>query len=96
MLRVRAHKAQTDRGVAERQKRKTRRNQRGYVLVGALAIIVVFVLAWWTTDWFRQDAATLDPAVSGQGSTTSLADVSSTTTGGWLRSFFDHDFERYW
>jgi cytoskeleton protein RodZ len=50
VLRTEQTKHSRSRGVAERQKRKTRRSQRGYVLVSALAIIVVIVLVWWGTD----------------------------------------------
>jgi cytoskeletal protein RodZ len=69
------------RGPAERRKRKTRSIHRGYVFIGVLAVIVVILLAWFGTNWRGQEAATLSPeSIPSNGSTTSLAQVSSTTT----------------
>ncbi len=80
VLRVEPSKHSRSRGVAERQKRKNRRLQRGYVFVGILAVVVIILLAWWG-NWGRQQAAGLDPeSIPDRGSTTSLANVSSTTT----------------
>ena len=80
VLRIEPSKHSRSRGMAERQKRKTRRLQRGYIVVGILAVIVIVVLAWWG-DWGGRGGASLDPeSIPDQGSTTSLANVSSTTT----------------
>ncbi|OFW60553.1 MAG: hypothetical protein A2133_11855 [Actinobacteria bacterium RBG_16_64_13] len=69
------------RTVAEKRKRKARRGQRGHALIGALAIVVVVLLAWLGSSWGRQDGATLSSdSISSTGSVTSVAGVSSTTT----------------
>jgi cytoskeleton protein RodZ len=76
------------RTIAERQRRKTRRTQRGFALVGALAVVAVVLLAWLGSGWGRQDAATLGPeSITTAGVDTSVSDVSSTrTTGGAANS----------
>lgn len=70
------------RTIAERQRRKTQRTQRGFALVGALAVIAVILVAWLTSDWGRQDAATISPdsLTVGQGGTAETAADGSTTT----------------
>jgi len=68
-------------GAAERQKRKARRNQRGYLFIGALAVVVVALLGYFGTDWGTRGAASISPeSVPNEVTTTSLAPVSSTTT----------------
>jgi cytoskeleton protein RodZ len=80
VLRVEPSKHSRSRGMAERQKRKTRRLQRGYIFVAILAIVVIIVLAWWG-DWGRGDAATVGvDSFRNESTTSSLANVSSTTT----------------
>ncbi len=64
---------------AERKRKRTRRHQRGYALVGAVAVVIVVLLAWFASGR-GQDAASLDASnVNRPSSTVSLADVSSTT-----------------
>ena len=80
-IRVEPTSHSKSRGAVERQKRKVRRYQRGSILVGILAIIVVALLAWLGTDWGRHDTATIgSESIPAQGASTSLAAVSSTTT----------------
>jgi cytoskeleton protein RodZ len=69
------------RGGGERTKRRTGRSHRGYILIGVLAVIVIVLLAWFSTNWRGQEAATISSeSISSEGTTTSLASVSSTTT----------------
>jgi cytoskeleton protein RodZ len=68
------------RGSAERKKRKTRRIQRGYILVGILAIVAIALLAWWGTGFGRQRAATLQDDSIEISTTTTVAGGESTTT----------------
>lgn len=70
------------RTLAERKKRKTRRSQRGYALLGVVAVAVVVVLAYWGSGWGGQPAATLGPGnLETSTSSTGGAGESSTTTG---------------
>ncbi len=70
------------RTIVERNKRKTRRTQRGYALVGTVAVIVVIVLAW-VTHGQGENPASLDVTSLG-GSTVSsgVSNASSTTVSG--------------
>ncbi len=80
LLRVEPSKHSRSRGMAERQKRKTRRLQRGYIVVAILAVVIIVVIAWWG-DWGRGEAATIEPpSIPDRTTTSSLANVSSTTT----------------
>lgn len=84
VLRVGPAQPSRSRTVAEKQKRRHHRNQRGYAFVGVLAIAVVVVLAWLGPGLVRQSPppATLSsqsiPTL--ESTTTSLGNVSSTTT----------------
>ncbi|MBN1632094.1 MAG: DUF4115 domain-containing protein [Thermoleophilia bacterium] len=70
------------RTIAERQRRRTQRTQRGFALVGALAVIAVILVAWLTSDWGRQDAATISPdsLTVAEGGTTVAGTDDTTTT----------------
>jgi len=83
LLRVEPSQHSRSRGVGERQKRKHRRNQRGYAFVGILAIVVVALLAWLGANWGKPHTpATLSvQSVPSQETTsTSLSNVSTSTT----------------
>ena len=72
--------AKGSRGRAERQKRKPRRYQRGYILIGVLAVIIVVLLAWLGVNGGRGGTAPIgSESIPNSGSTTSLGAVSSTT-----------------
>lgn len=62
------------------KKKRARRNQRGYVLIGAVALVVVFLLAWFGSGR-GQKAASIDAdnISSSTTSTSSTAVISSTT-----------------
>jgi len=80
-IRVEPASPSRTRSLAERQKRKARRTQKGYILIGALAVIAVALLAWFGTDWGPRGAASISPqSIPEESTTTSLAAVSSTTT----------------
>lgn len=68
------------RNIAERRRRKTRRTQRGFALVGALAVIVVILLAWLASDWGDQDAATISPDSLTSPETTAGSGGNANTT----------------
>ena len=83
LLRVEPSQHSRSRGVGERQKRKHRRNQRGYVFVGILAIVVVALLAWLGAGLGKTHTpATLSAQSipSQETTTTSLTNVSTSTT----------------
>lgn len=74
---------------AERKKQRVRRSQRGYLIVGVLAVIAIFLLAWFGSGRGQDDSVALDSSsfssatnTTGGPTTTAApeAAVSSTTT----------------
>ncbi len=81
VLRASSPKSGRGRGPGDRQRRKSRRNPRGYALVGILAVIVVVLLAWFGPGWGRESQTVTSMGLPNQETTTTiLSEVSSTTT----------------
>jgi cytoskeleton protein RodZ len=65
---------------APRMNKRVRRNQRGYALVGVMAVVIVVLLAWFGSGR-GQRAASLDASnIRGATSSTTLSTESSGTT----------------
>lgn len=78
------------RTATERKKQRTRRrNQRGYAIVGVLAVVAVFLLAWFGSGRGGGDTTSLDGSsfssvttaqIGGQSTTTAEVEAGSTTS----------------
>lgn len=90
MSRVDGARQSRTRVTVERKKQRPRRNQRGYALIGIVAVVVVALLAWFGSGR-GQDVASIDASNistsssntivgSGGDTTTSLGSATSTTT----------------
>lgn len=79
---VRAEVVQRPRSrtAAERKKQRVRRNQRGYVIVGVLAVIAVFLLAWFGSGRGSDESASLDGSSFNSASTSDVGAQSTVTT----------------
>jgi cytoskeletal protein RodZ len=80
LMRSEAVQQPRSRTVAERKKRRTRRNQRGYAIVGLLAVIAVFLLAWFGSGRGGDGSPPLDSASFSSAATTTRPNSATTTT----------------
>ena len=81
LLRTQEVEKSRSRAAAERKKRKTRRNQRGYIVAAVLAVIAIGLLAWFgSTNRGDGEPATLDSGSFSSSESTPGVSVSSRTT----------------
>jgi len=60
LVRSQAVRQSRARTAAERKKQRTRRNQRGYVFAGVLAVVAIALLAWFGSGRGSDDSTSLD------------------------------------
>jgi cytoskeleton protein RodZ len=82
LLRSEAVQQPRSRTVAERKKRRVRRNQRGYAIVGVLAVVAVFLLAWFGARGDDPSPPLDSASFSSTATTSGYTDDSTTTTVG--------------
>jgi len=81
LVRTEAVQQPRTRTAAERKKQRTRRrNQRGYAIVGVLAVVVVFLLAWFGSGRGGDDPTTIDGSSFSSAATTDAGAQSTVTT----------------
>lgn len=81
LVRTEAVRRSRTRTAAERKKQRTRRrNQRGYAIVGVLAVIAVFLLAWFGSGRGGDDSTSLDGSSFSSVTTAGMGTQSTTTT----------------
>ncbi len=82
LLRSEAVQQPRSRTVAERKKRRARRSQRGYAIVGVLAVVAVFLLAWFGARGDDPSPPLDSASFSSTATTSGYTDDSTTTTVG--------------
>jgi cytoskeleton protein RodZ len=81
MVRSEAVQQSRTRTAAERKKKRTHRSQRSYAIVGVLAVLAIFLLAWFGSGRGGDESTTLDSgSFSSSATSTTTSSGSSTTT----------------
>jgi cytoskeletal protein RodZ len=83
LMRSEAVQKPRSRTVAERKKRRTRRNQRGYAIAGVFAVVAIFLLIWFGLGARGSESPPLDSASfpSAVSSTNPVGEGVTTTVG---------------
>jgi len=80
LLRTQEVEKSRSRAATEHKKRRTRRNQRGYIIAAVLAVIAIGLLAWFGSNRGEEEPATLDSASFSSSESTPGVSASSRTT----------------